>query len=403
VVAAVGLLAAAVPAARASADDGDSLAEKLKRQAELREDKAAQAAQVDLLEANKDQVGNAIDALQGSVGDQQGLLARARDRSAQADAALAQAKQAEAEQEQRLASTEDAARGFALRAYVSPSDELEAVLSAADGAAAYRAGLASLQAAQFTDALDELAAARADLETARQQASRAAERAEQRKADAATYLTSLERSLTRQQTAEDKLEARLDRELSEAAALETLDAKLAGEIRTEQAAIAARLAAARAAALQAAAASGIDLGSVGGGRAVVSPVGSISVTTVGGITVATRIAGQISALLRDAAGSGIILGGGGYRSPDAQVSVRRSNCGSSHYDIWQKPSSQCRPPAARPGQSMHERGEAIDFTCNGALISSRGNPCYRWLAANAGRYGLMGNSVEPWHWSTNGR
>jgi len=52
---------------------------------------------------------------------------------------------------------------------------------------------------------------------------------------------------------------------------------------------------------------------------------------------------------------------------------------------------------------MHERGEAIDFTCNGALISSRNNACYRWLAANAGRYGLRGNSREAWHWSTNGR
>ena len=134
-----------------------------------------------------------------------------------------------------------------------------------------------------------------------------------------------------------------------------------------------------------------------------SPVGTISVTTVGGITVASHIAGQISALLQDAAAAGIILGGGGYRSSDAQIAVRRSNCGSSQYDIWQKPSSQCRPPAARPGQSMHERGEAIDFTCNGVLITSRSNACYRWLAANAGRYGLRGNSREAWHWSTNGR
>jgi hypothetical protein len=270
----------------------------------------------------------------------------------------------------------------------------------------FRAGLASLQASRFGDTLDQLDAVRADVQTARANAEQASVRADQRKADAAVQLQQLEQSLGQQQQLDAQIEDRLDSALIEAAVLDQLDAKLAGEIRAEQEAIAARLAAARQAAEAAAARNGLSLsalGGGGGGRSVGSPVGTISVTTVGGITVASHIAGQISALLRDAAAAGIILGGGGYRSSDAQIAVRRSNCGSSQYDIWQKPSSQCRPPAARPGQSMHERGEAIDFTCNGALITSRSNPCYRWLAANAGRYGLQGNSREAWHWSTNGR
>jgi hypothetical protein len=48
---------------------------------------------------------------------------------------------------------------------------------------------------------------------------------------------------------------------------------------------------------------------------------------------------------------------------------------------------------------MHERGLAIDFrNCN-----SRGSACYRWLAANASRFGLFNLPSEPWHWSTTGQ
>jgi len=51
---------------------------------------------------------------------------------------------------------------------------------------------------------------------------------------------------------------------------------------------------------------------------------------------------------------------------------------------------------------MHERGLAIDFTNNGRLISSRSDPAYVWLSANAGTYGLHNLPSEPWHWSTTG-
>jgi hypothetical protein len=51
---------------------------------------------------------------------------------------------------------------------------------------------------------------------------------------------------------------------------------------------------------------------------------------------------------------------------------------------------------------MHERGLAIDFVCNGSLITSRSSECFQWLAANAPSYGLQNLPSEPWHWSTNG-
>ena len=50
------------------------------------------------------------------------------------------------------------------------------------------------------------------------------------------------------------------------------------------------------------------------------------------------------------------------RECGAIPAVRRANCGSSNYAIYQMPASACSPPTARPGTSMHEQGLAIDFT-----------------------------------------
>ena len=66
------------------------------------------------------------------------------------------------------------------------------------------------------------------------------------------------------------------------------------------------------------------------------------------------------------------------------------------------PPSSCSPPTARPGTSLHEQGLAIDFTNNGRLITSRSDPAFQWLAANAGGYGFRNLPSEPWHWSTTG-
>jgi len=131
------------------------------------------------------------------------------------------------------------------------------------------------------------------------------------------------------------------------------------------------------------------------------PNGPVTLATVSGITVAASIAPQIEALLADSAAAGLRLSGGGYRSADQQIATRRNNCGPTNYDIYEKPSSQCSPPTARPGRSQHEQGLAIDFTCNGRLITSR-NACWQWLNANAARYGMFPLRSELWHLSTTG-
>ena len=128
-------------------------------------------------------------------------------------------------------------------------------------------------------------------------------------------------------------------------------------------------------------------------------------TWVGPIQVHESIAGNVRALLDHAARDPDLPGrltGSGYRSAASQIALRRAHCGTSQWAIYQKPSYQCRPPTARPGRSMHERGLAIDFVYNGRSVTSRNSTAFQWLKRNAATYGLFNLPSEPWHWSTNG-
>ena len=130
--------------------------------------------------------------------------------------------------------------------------------------------------------------------------------------------------------------------------------------------------------------------------------GNVPLVTVEGITVHAQIGPQVAALVQAARGAGLVLTGGGYRDPAAQIALRRAHCGTSDYAIYRMPASQCSPPTAIPGTSKHELGLAIDLSCNGTLIASHSDPCFVWLAAHAANYGLANLPSEPWHWSVDG-
>ncbi len=127
------------------------------------------------------------------------------------------------------------------------------------------------------------------------------------------------------------------------------------------------------------------------------------IVKVGVFEVHKDVADAVRGMLAQAESEGIVYSGGGYRSFEKQVEIRKSNCGTSYYAVWQMPSSRCRPPTARPGASQHERGMALDLVCDGALIRSRSGRCFKWLADNAGDFGFYNLPSEPWHWSVNGR
>ncbi len=132
------------------------------------------------------------------------------------------------------------------------------------------------------------------------------------------------------------------------------------------------------------------------------PVSNSDIVNVQGINIHKSVSSNLNSMLTAMKAAGLNPGGGGYRDPAGQLRVRRNNCGSSHYAIYEMPSSSCRPPTARPGSSMHERGLAIDFTCGGSSSISSGSPCFNWLRLNAANYGFKNFPKESWHWSTNG-
>lgn len=59
-------------------------------------------------------------------------------------------------------------------------------------------------------------------------------------------------------------------------------------------------------------------------------------------------------------------------------------------------------PTARLGESLHESGLAINFTCGGVLLTNA-DQCFALLAANGASFGLFNLPTEPWPWSVNGR
>ncbi len=131
----------------------------------------------------------------------------------------------------------------------------------------------------------------------------------------------------------------------------------------------------------------------------ISTVAGTNRVTVRGIVVNRTIGSNLQRLLTAASEDGLTLTGSGWRDPARQIALRKQNCGRSTFAIYQRSPSLCKPPTARPGTSNHEKGLAVDFR----NCSTRSTACYKWLKANASKYGLRNLPSEPWHWSVNGR
>lgn len=130
-----------------------------------------------------------------------------------------------------------------------------------------------------------------------------------------------------------------------------------------------------------------------------TPITQDQTVVVQGITVHPCISAELNRILTLAKSQGFDMSGGGYRDSAGQINTRRKNCGTSDYDIYEKPVNQCKPPTAIPGLSNHEKGTAIDFTCDGVAIGSQSDPCFIFLEENTS---LVNLESEPWHWSHNG-
>ncbi len=353
--------------------------------ARVRAERAKVATEVNALQATDAEVSAALDALQAHVDGQVALLAEANRAAAEADAALEQALAAVEAKSAEIELLRQKVREFAVQAFVHPpsDDAMQALDTEDPGEAAQKRALLEVRSINDADLLDQLTAAEEDLEVHRALAEAAAQRAEDKRAAAADRLGELTAARDQQSAYADQVHDRLARALGEAAALEELDAELSAKIAAEQAELARR-----------AAASSRRSGSTsggGGGSTFNGSLTTVSCPTGGSITVASSIADETQALLI-AAPDSIVLCGWGWRSSQRQQ------------ELWEEHHCDrgCSVPTARPGSSMHERGLAIDFTSGGRAIQSRSSSAFRWLDANAGRYGFRNLPSEPWHWSTNG-
>lgn len=121
-------------------------------------------------------------------------------------------------------------------------------------------------------------------------------------------------------------------------------------------------------------------------------------TTVYGVTVHRNVAYAFKRMIDDARADGVVLSGGGFRTKQRQIELRKIN---GCPDVWTAPADSCRVPTAIPGRSLHEIGLAVDVTSGGRTLT-RKSKAFTWMVANAGRYGFVNLPSEAWHWSITG-
>jgi hypothetical protein len=361
----------AVPGAAASARGAvpadDELDELVERRVELLFARG-------LMELHDAATRDALAALAPRIVEAERISALRQEELARAILEAQRTAAAEAATRAELAELEQQMRDMAVAAYVRPpqSDELTTFLDAASPAHAERmSAYLDAKASHDADIAERLRRTRIRLERQVAAARAAERRADEREEEAAAALADLQAARAEQELLlVDIGQRRATAELeSYAVALEIDEARrrLAAEARRSR----------------------------DGGRGV-------PLENVDGIWVHEDLAGALAALLEDAAEDGIHLSGGGYRDNAAQIALRRANCGEDDFAVWEMSPSQCSPPTARPGTSMHELGLAVDFTVDGRIISTRSSPGFRWLAEHAAGYGLYNLPSEPWHWSVSG-
>jgi peptidoglycan hydrolase CwlO-like protein len=389
-----GLVALVVAATALTADPSGAQESTEDELDEVRARSAEVELELDVIAAEDAEIQAALAELQTNVAGQQVVATAAQDalESAEADVAASVAEIERLEDE--IVELDEAADQMVIDSFVDPpiNHALDVFKSETLADATVMNAIVGIQSEADADAIERLAEAQDELEAEKEAQEELAADAAAKKDEADAALADLEEGLAQQEAFATEVEARLNAKLAEAESLKASDAALSQQILEEQAALAASLEASEAQPV--------------GSASTVTPapggLATVTCPTGGSITVAGSIAGNVQSLLDASAADGIVMCGGGYRDPQQQIELRKAHCGTSNYAIYEMPSSQCSPPTARPGSSMHEQGLAIDFTCNGGGSVSRGSTCFNWLSANASTYGLYNLPSESWHWSTNG-
>ena len=371
IVSAVVIAAALVGQVAPAANADDPAA----RRRDVQTQRAQAASKLNVLRASESQIQQALDELDRNVRSKHAAVSSASQAADAAAAELQNAHAREARAAAQVASLRARAVDLAIDEYEgkSASATLQALRTGSLTDIERRREYFSLAMGDSSANLDRLRAAREDLLAQRRKAQRARDQAAARRDAVQSQLTKLSLAQRQQQQFAGEIENKIAATTSQSDQLARTDAQLGAQIDSARSTVRSS-----------------------------SSSTSISLTTVRGITVASSIAAQLDKMLGAAEADGFVFSGQGYRSPDQQVAVRRTNCGSSEYAMYQMPPEQCHPPTAYPGTSMHEQGLAIDFMWNGSIISSHGSPAWQWLNSHAASYGFYNLPSEPWHWSVNG-
>lgn len=412
--------------------------------------------EVNVLTASRDEIRRKIDALNSEYAAQEAAVQAAAQALAAAQQAVSEANERVANAQEEVRIAQGVVQQYALETYLHPPVIASvSVLAIADTQdAGYASGLLKIMTDERHKVVENLAVKKKIAAMEQGRANVAAQEAQARSAEASVNLENLERLRGEQSELVAQMDRRLEDALAEAAALEAIDEQAARELAERELALresekVAQLAAATAAAkpkLTNVAFKNGDPTTTTSAKPTTGtsapkqttstttpkqttttaptqttttqpkttttsttppslPAGVVTwdeITYVGGIPVHKSIASKVSGLLNAATAAGFSLSGGGYRDSQSQINTRMANCGTTYYDIYLKPSGLCTPPTAIPGRSMHERGLALDLKSGGFLITSRSNPAFIWLSANAAKYGFYNLPSEPWHWSTTG-
>lgn len=373
-------------------EDEETLDELKDERERIQTEIAAAAGLVNASEADFDVVAGALDDINGLVDLQEARLADAEQALGSAEALVRQAELRRLEIDEEMTELETLVADLAVAAFTGEAGEngedLTALLLSEDPTeATRRRSLVELQTGNLADSLDRMRQLGVEVEQVEADRVRAVAAAEANRTEAASRGQELDAAREAQLEVVLDAEARLETRLAEAQYLEEIDAAAAAEIRRQEEVIATRIRqeAARRAAEEAARRA----------AARPAPPTAAEIVNAEGFFVHQDIASDVGQMIRAARGDGVTLLGYGYRSPERTAELRVIN---GCPDVYNASPSSCRIPTARPGQSMHERGLAIDFqSC------WRGSPCFTWLASNAGSYGFKNLPSESWHWSTNGR
>ena len=373
--------------------------EKLEELKEERErvqlEVAEAAAKVDTSLASFEEVAQALEDINGLVDLQEARLLDAEQAVNAANRLVDQAEARRAEIDLEMAEIRTLVGDLAVASFTGEvgenGEDLTSFLLSEDPTEAIRRRtLVEFQTGNLSDALDRMRLLDAETEQVEADRIRAVEAAVSNRSEAISRKGELDAAIATQTQLVLDVEARLESRLAEASYLEEIDAGLAAEIRQQEEVIARQIReeAARKAAAEAAR------------RAAAQPPApalpsSGDIVDAAGFAVHSSVQDQVTRMIQDARADGVNLTGYSWRSPERTAELRIIN---GCPDVYESSPSSCRIPTARPGQSMHERGLAIDFqSC------WRGSDCFTWLSNNAANYGYFNLPSESWHWSTNGR